>query len=158
MAFADGFKKEAAMREVGRAAGKVLSAPFKAVGVAAHHGAKAVGRGAKGFAEGVSAGFPVKRLSPSGKVKPERGVGLGGARTEQAARKGELKLTPETERQLAKGKAKEDIKERHERIKRGPSFARRHPIPTALAAYGGYKLLTSPSEETRQPQVIYPQQ
>lgn len=154
MAFSAGFKKEAAAaRELGRVTGKVLTAPLKATGAAIHQGYRVAKETNKGFVEGLKAGFPVKRLSPSGKIKPPHGASLAKKVVEHADEKHALKFTPETERHFARNKMLERMKDR----KRGPSFISRHPLPSAIAAYAGYRALTSPPGPDQNPQIIYPQ-
>jgi len=155
--FSEGFEKSAAVREVGRAAGKFVSAPFKALGAAGLEAARGARRGAKGFAEGLASGLPMKRLSPSMKVKPERGAGLAYKHVSREARQGKLPVSMPTAYKFEKEKVQQKMKERLKKIKEGPSFVSKHPLLSAVGAYAGYKYLTSPSDDkTPEPQVYRP--
>ena len=159
MAFSEGFYKAAAgMPTFARTLGKTLSAPPKAALLGTVRAAKAVGRQTKEFGKGLAEGVPPARKSPfTGAKKPERGATLAAKQVEKKQKAGELTTTPQTAREHAQKGALSKIKERADRRKHGPSFIQKHPLLSAGGAYVGYKALTSPSGESREPQVVYPQ-
>jgi len=161
--FSSGFEKLAVSiaatkaQRLGEAAGKVISAPLKAVGAIGVEAGRAGAGAASGFVKGVKAGFPPKRLSPSMKFKPEAGASIASRRVMKASRKGQLNVTRKSALDAEKKNAKEQVLERHKRMKQGPSFVQKHPLLTAAGAYMGYKYLTSPPDAPApEPQVYRP--
>lgn len=179
MAFNVGFEKNAgkvprlpgtAFQDAVRGVGKAVAAPIKTMTESGRTVRKTIGQTAKSFSKGFEEGKKVPRFSPTGAPKPDRGTALSTAqlknrnkqyRSEVRARKRGEDITPkpvsEGEKTQIVKNAPKAIKERAKQIKRGPSFAVRHPLLTAGGGFLAGKAVFGGSEKKPEgPQIIYP--
>ena len=93
--------------------------------------------------------------------KPAVGQGAANAAIKREQAQTGSRLTASRAEEISKGKQQEVLQRQKNiagiREQKKPGFISKHPILSAVGAYGGYKALTSEPQQQQPPQVLQPQ-